>query len=590
MNAYQFNATKKRSTRLVTAMMMLCVFTLEAANAISFVQTDEEAAAGSKAARAAQHDLAQRLLARTPADEEYVQIDDMLFRRSDLERKSTFTAPLWTGGKVYYTFDSGVTEANRQRWRDAAQEWANAANLQFIPWSGSEPNYIFVANAAGNSSAVGMIGGQQNMYILDWGYRFVIAHEIGHALGLHHEQCRSDRDTYVVVNYPNIQPGKEFNFDRNPASSNIGAYDFYSVMHYWNRAFSIDSQNLFTLVPQPAYSNMLNVMGQQQYLSPFDKSGMAVRYGSLVPTTPPTPIPTTPQPTTPQPTTMGACNAAVSFVSLNTFEEVLPRDIGANPEGAIATNQRIAVRINVHANVVPDSVWMNVEGDQGYADAGGQWRPSIPGDHSDGWVVYDPKASYGDGERLVVTTGVRLEDGTEFGPIAYEFKVDSNANYNELNVDLTTYQTEKALDAWLANAAGEVYRLHPEGVYDHPVVVQLPVPEGFQADELSIYYFSTSERHPEWFGIESVTGLEAPESRKVVVIDGQEYIEIALNHSAVVQLGVPNETSVASLGALPIGARGGLGTWLSFLALIGILLAILFKKPPVQHQQPAKIA
>jgi len=70
-----------------------------------------------------------------------------------------------------------------------------------------------------------------------------VIHEIGHALGLCHEQSRSDRDLYIRILWQNISPGMEHNFYQQISDGDdIGPYDYESIMHYPSWAFSRNGQ------------------------------------------------------------------------------------------------------------------------------------------------------------------------------------------------------------------------------------------------------------------------------------------------------------------------------------------------------------
>ncbi|VDM42356.1 unnamed protein product [Toxocara canis] len=90
--------------------------------------------------------------------------------------------------------------------------------------------------------------------------------EEGHALGFFHEQSRYDRDDYVRILGENIEAGYSNQFTKR--SSNIietygVPYDFGSVMHYDQKAFSAHSR----ITIETIGSNYQNTIGQRDQLS-----------------------------------------------------------------------------------------------------------------------------------------------------------------------------------------------------------------------------------------------------------------------------------------------------------------------------------
>lgn len=206
--------------------------------------------------------------------------------------EGVFAPYFWTNGVIPYEFDTNVTATNRTRMLAAMAEWEAVANVQFIVRSGHS-NYIHIQNSTVNSSAVGMTGGEQVVNIVSWGSRFIMAHELGHALGFWHEQSRSDRDTYITIETnriasvcgPNQDQSCAGNFAKHDEADVYGTYDFNSVMHYGQCSFSTcancpaDLNNCRTITVKSDWATKWqNVIGQRTSLSKLDQLTMSFLY------------------------------------------------------------------------------------------------------------------------------------------------------------------------------------------------------------------------------------------------------------------------------------------------------------------------
>lgn len=152
---------------------------------------------------------------------------------------------LWPNGLVPYVIDEeDFDETEIKTIKEGMKEYKSKTCVRFRPYAKDDKNWIiFKGNSSGCWSSVGMQEGGQIVHLQtpNCVRHGVVVHEILHALGFFHQQSASDRDEFVKINWENITPGHEHNFNKYNTSvvTDYGvSYDYGSVMHYSGKAFS----------------------------------------------------------------------------------------------------------------------------------------------------------------------------------------------------------------------------------------------------------------------------------------------------------------------------------------------------------------
>lgn len=153
---------------------------------------------------------------------------------------------------VPYTVDPNFV--NGDLLKIAIREYATRTCIRFVPRTNEKGYVRFNSDKNYCSSNVGRVGARMQNVTLGNNCNVIgtVLHEMEHVLGFIHEHSRPDRDQFVSVKWKNIKKSDAINFKKyTSVVKNDVDYNFNSVMHYRNNAFTNNGEDTLVAKDQP---------------------------------------------------------------------------------------------------------------------------------------------------------------------------------------------------------------------------------------------------------------------------------------------------------------------------------------------------
>ncbi|XP_062276776.1 hatching enzyme 1.2-like isoform X1 [Scomber scombrus] len=190
-------------------------------------------------------------------ENEPLVIDDIAYDNEN-ERNAdpcTSNGCMWSksaDGRVYvpYLIANHFSSRERSIIERGLESFASSTCIRFVTRT-YQRDYLSIQSDSGCYSYVGRRGYGQTVSLDRTGclYHNTVQHELLHALGFNHEQCRSDRDQYIRVLWENIGQGWAYAFDKINTLNQGTPYDYNSVMQYHKYAFSANNRPTMQPIP-----------------------------------------------------------------------------------------------------------------------------------------------------------------------------------------------------------------------------------------------------------------------------------------------------------------------------------------------------